>query len=173
MAGIALPYQPDLAQRPYILVTLKGPERDIPFVMLVDSGADTSLIPWSLGEQLGFRESRQDPVRSIRGVGGNVEARRRRLQVLIGVHAVEIEVLWAVLETPALLGRKGVFDRFVVAFDQRGQAIRFLNSADEEPPFQVKEGVSVYRGEAAGNLKASVRLLRRKKRHSRAMRSAQ
>ena len=126
MVPIELPYRPNPLNRPRVLVALKGPALLIPFVMLVDSGADVSVVPWGLGRRLGFHEAEGEATLSIRGIGGNVEARRRSLDVSFGTSgALEIPVLWAALETPPILGRKGIFDRFRVEFDECSQVIHF------------------------------------------------
>ncbi len=40
--------------RPVALVNLKGPENEVLTEMLVDSGADVSIIPFELGSYLGL-----------------------------------------------------------------------------------------------------------------------
>ena len=127
MNRIELPYRPNPANQPIVYVFLRGPERSLTAGMLVDSGADSSVIPWSLGIHLGFRETAEEHVRTVTGIGGGIQVRPRRLQMTLGAAGpeLEIETLWAAVETPVLLGRKGIFDRFRVEFDQRAGKLRF------------------------------------------------
>jgi hypothetical protein len=126
VTSIELSYHPHSSKRPYIVVRLITERATVPFVMLLDSGADTSLIPWGLGRKLGFEESPGEAIRSVSGVGGHIDARERtaRVRLAPAEEPLEIKVLWASLETPALLGRAGIFDRFRVEFHQMAGLIR-------------------------------------------------
>lgn len=114
--------QPNGIPRPMIRVRLHHRETvTLPFLALVDSGADVSTFHVSLAQDLGIDLSTCRPV-AMRGVGGRVEA-----------HACEVEIEMVARRFPAevrfvpsivsLLGRHDVFMQFRFAFDQRAQTL--------------------------------------------------
>ena len=125
MVSVDLPYQESDAHAPYVRLTVRGPVHSAPILMLVDSGADKSMISWKMGLYLGFAEEAGERLASTRGVGGSLQVRQRRMDVTLGNGRFQIPVLWAGVEMPALLGREGIFDRFRVEFDQGAGIVRF------------------------------------------------
>ena len=88
--------------------------------MVVDTGADITLIPRSLGEflQLSFKGEK---IREIRGIGDTaipyvmksvgLQVDRHKFPARIGVALIE--------EVPLILGRLDVFDHFNIEFKQK------------------------------------------------------
>lgn len=99
--------------------------------MLVDSGADVTLVPWSLGQHLGFQAKPSERIHSVVGVGGQIQVRSRRLRVALGEGGpvVVMDVQWSAVEVPGLLGRRGIFERYRVEFDQSARKVRFLKAS--------------------------------------------
>ena len=89
--------------------------RPIETVMLVDSGADYSMIDDSYARHLGIDLS-QCPVQPVRGITGEGETRLARLNIYVCGSWLEVPVLFAPDRWPQLLGRRGIFDNLFVAF---------------------------------------------------------
>lgn len=94
--------------------------------MLVDSGADVSLIPRNLGEFLNLNISK-DGIREIRGIGeAAVPYIIKRVELQIGKKKFLSRIGIALIEeVPFILGRLDVFDVFNVEFKQKKQEIIF------------------------------------------------
>jgi hypothetical protein len=97
--------------------------RDFPYI---DSGADITLIPRSVGELLGF-ELVNEEIKEMGGVGGSkVPTIIKTLKVRIGEFEFPIKIAWALVEdVPPLLGRVDVFDKFEVTFRQKEKITEF------------------------------------------------
>jgi hypothetical protein len=92
--------------------------------MLVDSGADLSIIGYSQGMRLGFRLEPDEDVVTLHGIGGEVEGFRRNVSMTIAGHTFEAPVLWAQTDTvPVILGREVVFNLFDIEFRQAGRRV--------------------------------------------------
>jgi hypothetical protein len=120
---IEFPFEKRRSQRlgpilkPFIPVRLIGPKNSETMLMLLDSGADLSLIPYSVGEAIGL-ELDMNNRSEIQGIGeGSVPYILS--QVKLGIEEIEIPVRigWALIEeVPLLLGRLDVFGRFAIEF---------------------------------------------------------
>ena len=97
--------------------------RDFPYV---DSGADITLIPRSVGELLGFEVGNEE-IQEMGGVGGSkVPTVLKTINVRIGEFEFMIKIAWALVEdVPPLLGRVDVFDKFEVRFRQKQKVTEF------------------------------------------------
>ncbi len=97
--------------------------RDFPYV---DSGADITLIPRSVGELLGF-EVGSEEINEMGGIGGSkVPTILKTLKMRIGEFEFPIKIAWALVEdVPPLLGRVDVFDKFEVRFRQKEKITEF------------------------------------------------
>lgn len=92
----------------------------------IDSGADITLIPFSLGKLLGLR-MRKENVKGLHGLG------RQSIPVVfghanfrIGNYEIPVEIGWSLIEeVPPLLGRKDIFDHFEITFKQFEGIITF------------------------------------------------
>nr|QNO52349.1 hypothetical protein CJELADDK_00028 [Methanosarcinales archaeon ANME-1 ERB6] len=136
MTLITFPYREEQSKilgriyRPVARVKLKSENEWYPSWMYIDSGADITLIPRSVGDLLGFEVERERIV-DISGVGGgNVPVIIKEIMIDIGGGIFDARVAWALIEdVPPLLGRMDVFLIFeaifkewekVVVFNKRG-----------------------------------------------------
>jgi hypothetical protein len=94
--------------------------------MIVDSGADFSVLPKAVGEFLGLRKSATERLHHVGAVGGAIWIVMRRVKMRIGPHEFTADAGWASTDAvPALLGRADVFDKFDVRFRQRERLTEF------------------------------------------------
>lgn len=97
----------------------------IEFHPYVDSGADITLIPLSLGKLMGF--TRDDKkIEQIGGIRGSVPVIYSQIRMKIGGIEMNVNIAWALSEkVPPLLGRKDIFDKFHITFKQDKEEITF------------------------------------------------
>ena len=96
-----------------------------PVRLLLDTGADCTMVPKSLGELAGvdFSRLRATTVTGVEGRGVNAYFGTIRLRIAEFV-LPPIPCLFGASErTPLLLGREGFFDLFDVAFDNRRKKV--------------------------------------------------
>ena len=77
-------YSPRLEKtifRPYARALLSHGRSQIMCEMLIDSGADISVLSKSLGEALGLRLKRGEKIDSLRGLGGEIPTAYRALNI--------------------------------------------------------------------------------------------
>lgn len=114
-----------LVKRPVADIWLKKGGGWIEFHPYIDSGADVTLIPLSLGELLGFKIE-DEKIEEVGGIRGAVPVIYKNWQIKIGGGEFLILLAWALIEeVPPLLGRADVFDNFEVTFKQRQGLIIF------------------------------------------------
>jgi hypothetical protein len=89
--------------------------------LYVDSGADITLIPLSVGDLIGLRRLKQDKLRRIMGVGkSSIPINVKTISMRIGPMSFRARVAWSqVEEVPLLLGRTDVFRKFSVTFREK------------------------------------------------------
>lgn len=97
----------------------------IEFHPYIDSGADVTLIPLSLGKLVGLsRDERK--VEHIGGIRGSVPVIYNQMLMKIGGIEIKTKVAWALIEeVPPLLGRQDIFDAFHIIFKQDKEQIIF------------------------------------------------
>ena len=95
--------------------------------MLIDSGADISLIPFDTGRLLGLSRSDEEILSFAQGVGGEVSYLLRRICLTIDGHSVSTMVAWCQDEEieDMIVGRQDVFDAFHIEFRQSERRIIF------------------------------------------------
>ncbi len=100
--------------------------------MLVDSGADISIIPRWTGEDLGLKVDENDYIEKAEGVNGTVDYVIKNLTFNIDGHVFKAPVGWVQTEDveDILLGREVVFDLFDVEFRQTDEEIIFKRRSD-------------------------------------------
>ncbi|MCP4662697.1 MAG: hypothetical protein GY856_45470 [bacterium] len=102
---------------PIIPVTITGPRRKLKIAMLLDSGADISFIPHSIGKTIDLTldpENRSE----ISGIA-NVSVPYILSKVTLGIGDVDVpaRIGWALTEdAPLILGRLDVFDKLAIEF---------------------------------------------------------
>ena len=114
--------------QPNYQVILKHKEKEIKASLLVDSGAEISLISHKLGEDLGYTLADAESLLSAETIGGRVEYVLRNVEMIIDGYSLIVPTAW--LQTPIegeqlLLGREVVFDRFNVEFRQADEKVIF------------------------------------------------
>lgn len=113
--------------RPLAEVTLINEDREVTQWMYADSGADISLIPYSVGKLLKFILKPDDEIKEIGGIGGGkVSVVVRKITLKIGSKEFRSRIAWCLSEdVPLILGRLDVFDVFKVCFDQKENITSF------------------------------------------------
>ncbi len=97
-------YSPVLGEiyRPSAEVILKHNDKIVLFYPYIDSGADITLIPRSLGEMLGLELT--DEIVELGGLGDNkVPVLIKKIEIKIGRYLIPIHVAWALIEEIPLL----------------------------------------------------------------------
>lgn len=99
--------------------------------MYIDSGADITLIPLSVGKLVGLRRRKGDEPQRIMGVGGSsVSVIVKRVSMRLGSIEFRARVAWSQREdVPLLLGRMDVFRRFSITFREKLGIISFSSRA--------------------------------------------
>ena len=103
---------------PIAIVELKNRDKRVRCEMLIDSGADITLIPKSVGEYLGLAIERMDVIKELRGIGESIIPYiTKGVELKIGEERFNARIGWALVEgVPLLLGRLDIFDRFDIKF---------------------------------------------------------
>lgn len=127
-------YSPVLGEiyRPSAEVILKHNDKIVLFYPYIDSGADITLIPRSLGEMLGLELD--DNIIELGGLGDNkVPVLIKKIEIKVGRYLLPIHVAWALIEEiPPLLGRKDLFTGFLISFDEENKVIQFKAKSNTE-----------------------------------------
>ncbi len=112
--------------RPIAKVEFKSSMGWVPELMYIDSGADITLIPKSLGDLLGF-DIKTEAIHDVRGIGETaIPVILKNIELKLGEYVFNSRVAWALIEeVPPLLGRLDVFDEFDVNFAQNEKKIVF------------------------------------------------
>ena len=112
--------------RPVARVTVIYRRRRVPQLFYVDSGADVTLIPKSVGDLFGLTLASPKQIKEIIGIGEQgVPIVIRRLQLQVGSRILSARVAWALLEEVSLLlGRLDCFRLFDITF-RKNQATVF------------------------------------------------
>lgn len=115
-----------LIQRPVADVFLKSNSGGwIEFHPYIDSGADLTVIPLSLGRLIGLKLDKTK-VERISGIRGSVPVSYHKIKAKIGGIELPVQIAWALLENvPPLLGRADIFDYFNITFKQNQGIIIF------------------------------------------------
>ena len=114
--------------QPNYHVKMKHRNVEISTTMLVDSGAELSLISFKLGQDLGFALADAESSLLAETVGGRVEYVIRNVEMTIDGHGFIAPVAWLQTNTGGeqlLLGREVVFDRFNIEFRQAEEQVLF------------------------------------------------
>lgn len=103
--------------------------------MLVDSGAELSLISLKLGQDLGYALADSESTLLAETIGGKVEYVLRNVEIIIDGYSLIAPVAWLQTNTGGeqlLLGREVVFDLFNIEFRQADEQIIFTWRRDRE-----------------------------------------
>lgn len=112
--------------RPFTSVTLKNGGKETSQFMLVDSGADLTLISKSVGDYLGLTLT-SDEIIEVKGVGERgIPVVLKKVNIKIGDKEVETTLAWSLVEEiPLLLGRKDIFNNFEITFKDNKTIFRY------------------------------------------------
>lgn len=112
--------------RPNAIITITNRDISRTYDMLIDSGADTSLIPKEMGEKLNLEIVSEEEIETIKGIGGEIPVVYKNLLLTIGEYTIKAKVGWAMVEgIPPILGREDIFDTFHIEFLQDKKITRF------------------------------------------------
>ncbi|MCG2826736.1 MAG: hypothetical protein L6265_09115 [Thermoplasmatales archaeon] len=102
-------------------------ERKVKETFYIDSGADVTLIPRSVGELLGLKIKDDDKIIDLYGIGdAAISAVIKGIKIKIGEHEIPVRIGWALTEKiPLILGRMDIFNRFKILFDEKKKEIMF------------------------------------------------
>ncbi len=114
--------------QPNYLLKLKHNQKEINATMLVDSGAEISLISNKLGRDLDYNLADGESILFAETIGGKVEYVLRNVTMTIDDHKLIVPVAWlqnSIETEQLLLGREVVFDKFNIEFRQAEEKIVF------------------------------------------------
>ncbi len=109
-------------------IKLKHGSIEIEVTVLVDSGAEVSLISLKMGQDLGYTLADSESTLLAETIGGRVEYVSRNVEMTIDGNTFIAPVAWLQTNTGAeqlLLGREVVFDKFDIEFRQADEQIIF------------------------------------------------
>lgn len=108
--------------RPKIPVELiSGYERKTQ-MMYLDSGADITLLSKSIGDLLKFEMTGE--ILQMKGVADvSIPVIIKNVDIKLCDIEFSAKVAWALIETPLLLGRMDVFDKFEIVFMQKEKKV--------------------------------------------------
>ena len=121
--------------QPVYPVTLQADHGEIEkSQMLIDSGADFSLIRCQAGKELGLSRSDEEVLLFAQGIGGRASYLLRRIRLVIDGHPVSAMVAWCQDEDieEMIVGRQDVFDAFHIEFRQSERRVIFKPVEDKE-----------------------------------------
>ena len=110
---------------PVAVLTMYGYQK---FDFLVDTGADCSMMPKSVAQDLGIKLSSL-PVMHFRGIEGKgISVYLTKITIKITNIPVKITcTLSSNEQSPFILGRKDIFNKFNIFFDNRSKVIAFTD----------------------------------------------
>jgi len=113
-------------RRPVADLVISNADKKALMPFYVDSGADLTLVPKSLGTFLDLKIA-EDEITDIQGVGARqVPVILRKAKIRIGGKEIEVTIAWSLIEeVPLLLGRKDVFDNFEIIFKENKTIFRY------------------------------------------------
>ncbi|MDY6785770.1 MAG: retropepsin-like domain-containing protein [Cyanobacteriota bacterium] len=114
--------------QPNYPIKLEHGNLELSTTMLVDSGAEVSLISQKAGRDLGYNLADAEVPLLADTIGGTVEYVLRNVEMTIDEHQITAPVAW--LQSPVggeqlLLGREVVFEMFNIEFRQADEQIIF------------------------------------------------
>jgi len=106
-------------KRPMIPIEIIGPEKNLPFLAIIDSGADRSLFNLEIAKEIGLDLS-AGKKREVIGITGKGEETVLDVEIRIkdlGVYKIPIGFIDSKY-VPALLGEEGFFDLNKIKFEK-------------------------------------------------------
>ncbi len=111
--------------RPVATINLINNDKEVFESAYVDSGADVTLIPKSVGDALYFKIENNDIITEIKGIGEmGVPIVIKKIKIKIGEKIFNARIAWAQIEeVPLLLGREDVFNIFDICFKRNKKTV--------------------------------------------------
>lgn len=111
--------------RPVAAITFINGDNEVFESVYVDSGADVSLIPKSVGDALGFKIEEKENITEIKGIGERgVPIIIKKVRIKIGEKRFDARIAWALIEeVPLLLGREDIFNLFDISFKRNRKTV--------------------------------------------------
>ncbi len=98
------------------------------FDFLVDTGADCSVMPKCVARDINIDLSTLPKMHFCGIEGGNITAYLAKITVKITKNPVEITcALSSNEQSPFILGRKDIFSKFNILFDNKNKFVRFIS----------------------------------------------
>lgn len=112
-------------ESPVAKITLIHHRKKTLQVFYVDSGADLTLIPLSIGEILELNNPKPEEIVEIKGIGEKgIPIVLRKVVIQIGNINIDCRIGWALIEdVPLLLGREDFFKYFDIVFSRNRKTI--------------------------------------------------
>jgi Family of unknown function (DUF5678)/Aspartyl protease len=117
---------------PTYQVNLKHKDLVLNATMVVDSGADFSIISLKAGQDLGYALADEEHILVGQTIGGTVEYVLRQIEMTIDGQTLMVPAAWIQnnIADVMLLGREVVFDKFNIEFRQADEEIIFTRRED-------------------------------------------
>lgn len=112
-------------KRPVAKITLLNKNKKVPQIFYVDSGADITLIPRSIGQVLDLDNPSPSEIVEIKGIGERgVPIVIRTVTAQFETFSAKIRLGWSLIEeVPLLLGREDFFKFFDIIFSKNSRTI--------------------------------------------------
>lgn len=113
--------------KPFAFVKLVNGKRTLAkYPLLIDSGADVTLVPKSTGKKLGLKLKDKSEIKFLGGISGSVPVVYKTIDLRIENIKFSTRIAWAQIEdVPPVLGRIDIFDKFDIEFKQVDRKIIF------------------------------------------------
>ncbi|MEY4905323.1 MAG: hypothetical protein RLZZ292_3138 [Bacteroidota bacterium] len=118
---------------PDYVIGLKHEDIEILELMLIDSGADISVISKKTGDLLGLSTAKSELFQEVGGVGGGiVEYASRKITFIIDGFEIVAPVAWLQDDqyNELIIGREVIFDAFDIEFKQAEEVIIFKHRSE-------------------------------------------
>jgi len=127
-------YVDDQVVRPFIPVSIRNHGNSIDTMAMLDSGADTSILPYEMGLALGVDWSRQPDLWHLEGFGGQLETKKLVVDLVIGNwHPLRILFGWTNNnDVPVLLGQLNFFHLVDICFYRSRQLVELSLASTEK-----------------------------------------
>ncbi len=111
--------------RPVVDLVYISDGKEVEGTAYIDSGADISLIPLALGEDLGLKIEKGDSISEMSGIGKEgVPIVIKTIKLRVGDKIINTRVAWALVEeVPLLLGRIDIFNIFDITFKRNEKTL--------------------------------------------------
>jgi len=94
------------------------------YTFIIDSGADITIIPKSVGEQMNLPKGK---LRYLGGISGRIGYYINTVNLELANKKLKAKIAWSTKDTvPLLLGRKDIFNQFKICFKEKNKKVIFI-----------------------------------------------